>query len=163
MASVFLWGKCVMEKKTVLMDEMRPNAVSAWIRFSANHSCLIKPCSTLPLDTCKPGEVYCMGRCRPRSQCYTACGDSSEENSCGKSVFLLLLKKISQCLSPCIHRYLEMSIFIATDVWREFVVRPAYVWVCLCVCVHVFTSMCGHISENVCANAVLLSEAKLLD
>lgn len=51
--------------------------------------------TVLPLlDTCKPGEVYCMGQCRPHSQCNTACGDSSEENNCGKNVFLLILKKI---------------------------------------------------------------------
>lgn len=36
----------------------------------------------------------------------------------------------------CVYQYSEMSIFIATDVWREFVVRPAYVSVCLCVCMY---------------------------
>ncbi|XP_016359176.1 suppressor of tumorigenicity 14 protein homolog isoform X1 [Sinocyclocheilus anshuiensis] len=45
-------------------------------------------------NTCKPGEVYCMGQCRPHSQCNTACGDSSEENNCGGKCYHMCSNKI---------------------------------------------------------------------
>ncbi|XDV47494.1 hypothetical protein PO909_017108 [Leuciscus waleckii] len=45
-------------------------------------------------NTCKPGEVYCNGQCRPHSQCNTACGDSSEESNCGGKCYHMCPNKI---------------------------------------------------------------------
>ncbi|XP_048030001.1 suppressor of tumorigenicity 14 protein homolog [Megalobrama amblycephala] len=45
-------------------------------------------------NTCKPGEVYCNGQCRPHNQCNTACGDSSEETNCGGKCYHMCPNKI---------------------------------------------------------------------
>nr|XP_055038671.1 suppressor of tumorigenicity 14 protein isoform X1 [Misgurnus anguillicaudatus] len=47
-------------------------------------------------NTCKPGEVYCNGQCRPHGQCNTqfTCDDSGEESNCGGKCYHMCPNKI---------------------------------------------------------------------